>query len=87
MEVKHPPSTEALNCLHPKALTLLNQASACAHIMRLYHATAGNTTSTATATHDWNLRVPTPRELMAALDQYVIGQTHAKKVLPQMMLC
>ncbi|GLI71670.1 hypothetical protein VaNZ11_016951 [Volvox africanus] len=41
----------------------------------------GQTTSTTTATQ-WGIgRVPSPRELVRALDQHVIGQEHAKKVL------
>lgn len=42
----------------------------------------GNTTNTTTANHQWGFtRVPSPRDLVRALDQYVIGQEHAKKVL------
>ncbi|GLC62246.1 hypothetical protein PLESTB_001861900 [Pleodorina starrii] len=41
----------------------------------------GQTTST-TSAHQWGIsRVPSPRELVRALDQHVIGQEHAKKVL------
>lgn len=41
----------------------------------------GQTTSTTTA-HHWGIsRVPSPRELVRALDQHVVGQAHAKKVL------
>lgn len=45
-------------------------------------AFGGQTTTSSHATHNWGLsRVPTPRELVAALDQYVVGQDYAKKVL------
>ena len=41
----------------------------------------GQTTNTTTASRDFGLnKVPTPREIVAALDQYVIGQAHTKKV-------
>ncbi|KXZ52400.1 hypothetical protein GPECTOR_9g444 [Gonium pectorale] len=41
----------------------------------------GQTTSTTTA-HHWGVnRVPSPRELVRALDAHVVGQEHAKKVL------
>lgn len=41
----------------------------------------GNTTNTTSATQNFGLtRVPSPREIVQALDDYVIGQEHAKRV-------
>ncbi|GIL88394.1 hypothetical protein Vretimale_15022 [Volvox reticuliferus] len=42
----------------------------------------GGQTTTTTTAHQWGIsRVPSPRELVRALDQHVVGQGHAKKVL------
>lgn len=40
----------------------------------------GATTNTVSGQHFGISRLPTPREMVAALDQFVIGQAHAKRV-------
>ena len=41
----------------------------------------GSTTHASSASHSWGIKdVPTPSEIVAALDQHVIGQQHAKRV-------
>jgi hypothetical protein len=50
----------------------------------------GHTTQTSTATRNWGINeVPTPSEIVAALDKHVIGQQHAKRVRlePNVSLC
>mmetsp|Transcript_12269 Transcript_12269/g.29945 ORF Transcript_12269/g.29945 Transcript_12269/m.29945 type:complete len:612 (-) Transcript_12269:1270-3105(-) len=75
----------------PVAISAAFNYSTSAHREYIHHAPTtleavpqfgGSTTNTTTSQHNWQVhKLPSPKEMVAALDEYVVGQEQAKKIL------
>lgn len=74
------PYAGAMHHIYPTALTSHTHSMGSQTTLEAVPQFGGNSTNTVSSWSGGFSRVPTPRELVEALDQYVIGQPQAKRV-------